>query len=268
MDLDLQILNELNQLFIAYAPKFVGGLIFIIACFIVYKLVLYIVKKILKISRLNALNGKLNNNDILKKSSITLNLENIILQVVKWFLILIILIVGADFFGLTIVSQQISNLIAYLPQLISAILIFVLGFYFASKIKDMLQTILKSMDIKGSNIISNIAFYFIIIFIIITALNQAGVNTDIITNNLTIILGAILLTFTIGFGLGSRKIIHLLLLGFYTNKNFAVGQRIKYRDVEGTIIAINNITLTLKTKNETILIPIEKMNNEEITIVI
>jgi hypothetical protein len=40
--------------------------------------------------------------------------------------------------------------------------------------------------------ISSVAFYGIAILVTITALNQAGVDTTIVTNNVTIILGAFL----------------------------------------------------------------------------
>lgn len=267
MEIDLNLVNRLINNFISFLPNLIGGIVFILACILLYKLILYIVKKLLKFSKISELNKKLNQNEIIQKSDFKINLENIIIQIVRWLLILMILVIGADFFGLNMVSHQISNLINYLPQLFSAILIFVVGFYFANKIKELLQNILKSFDLNGSNIIGNIIFYLMLIFISITALNQAGVNTDIITNNLSIIMGAILLTFTVAFGLGSRDIVYRLLLGFYTNKNLAIGQRIIFQGNEGVIVAINNIALTLQTQDKTILIPIEKLNNDDVIII-
>ncbi|WP_170062791.1 hypothetical protein [Polaribacter filamentus] len=45
----------------------------------------------------------------------------------------------------------------------------------------------------------------------ITALNQANVETDLITNNLSIIFVSILLAFALAFGLGSTDVIKRLL---------------------------------------------------------
>jgi len=39
----------------------------------------------------------------------------------------------------------------------------------------------------------------------ITALNQVGIDKEIITSNLTLILGSLLLAFMIAFGLGSKE---------------------------------------------------------------
>lgn len=113
---------------------------------------------------------------------------------------------GQIFFGLTVVSNQIGRIVDYLPQFFSAVLIFAGGFYLANYIKTFLRSLIKSIDLNGANIISNI----ILIFTIITSLNQAGVNTDLIMNNLSLILGSVFLTLAIAFGLGSKDVIYRL----------------------------------------------------------
>ena len=62
-----------------------------------------------------------------------------------------------------------------------------------------------------------------------------GINTDIITNNLTIILGAFLASIALAFGLGSKDVIGDLMRSFYTRKNFEVGQKIHFGTITGTI---------------------------------
>ncbi|MFV0141343.1 hypothetical protein [Empedobacter falsenii] len=116
--------------------------------------------------------------------------------------------------------------------------------------------------------VSNIIFYIILIFTIITSLNQAGVNTDLITNNLFLILGSVFLTLAIAFGLGSKDVIYRLLLSFYTNRNFEIGQRIIIEDdVQGVIIAINNICMTIQTADEKVVYPIKIITNKKIRII-
>ena len=107
--------------------------------------------------------------------------------------------------------------------------------------------------------ISTLVFYVIIITITITALNQAGINTEIITNNLTIILGAFLLTISIGFGFGSREVIKSLLFSYYTKKNFEIGQTISIDDMTGEIVSIDNICISVKIKNDVVVIPIKEL---------
>src|SRR5690606_35217752 len=131
----------------------------------------------------------------------------------------------------------------YLPKFFIAVLIFVGGTYLASQAKRLIQNVLKSIDANGSKAVGAIVFYLIFIFVCITALNQAGINTEIISNNVSFILGAILVTITLAVGLGSRDIIYRLILGFYTKKNLEIGMKIQFEDKIGVIESIDNICL-------------------------
>ena len=100
----------------------------------------------------------------------------------------------------------------------------------------------------------------------ITALNQAGIDTNVITNNVTIILAAFLAAIAIGFGLGSKEIVGDLLRSFYTRKNYEVGQKIHLNNVTGTIESIDNITMTLKTAKGKTVVPIRDITQNQIDI--
>ncbi|WP_291122410.1 mechanosensitive ion channel family protein [Empedobacter sp. UBA7620] len=266
--LNFSLLESLYQEMVLVFPKVVGGIIFIILSYILLKLILILTKYILKLSKIDKLKKALNNNEALKNSSIEVDPSKIILQFVRLFIILLIIIIGSDIFGLTVVSNQIGRIVDYLPQFFSAVLIFAGGFYLANYIKTFLRSLIKSIDLNGANIISNIIFYIILIFTIVTSLNQAGVNTDLITNNLSLILGSVFLTLAIAFGLGSKDVIYRLLLSFYTNRNFEIGQRIIIEDdVQGVIIAINNICMTIQTADEKVVYPIKIITNKRIRII-
>jgi small-conductance mechanosensitive channel len=115
-----------------------------------------------------------------------------------------------------VVSKEIGNLLRYLPRLFSAIALFMIGIYIARFVKNAIKGFYESFDLSGSKIISTLVFYIIAVIVTITAMNQAGIDTTVVTNNVTIILGAFLLAVAIGFGLGSREVIRDLLRTFYT----------------------------------------------------
>jgi len=266
MELDISSLENLYYNFLEALPQILTTLALIIGGLIIYKLTMWGIKKLVKIIKVEKLNPIINNNDLLKNSSINIDVAKIIITTAKSLLILIFIVVAADMLQLTMVSQMVKNLIEYLPKFFIAVLIFAVGTYLASQAKKLVQNLLKSFDSNGSKAVGGIVFYLIFIFVSITALNQAGVNTEIISNNVSFILGAILITLTIAVGLGSRDIIYRLILGFYTKKNLEIGMKIKIGEETGVIEAIDNICLVLKTETETIVFPIKKINNQEIRI--
>ncbi len=257
-----KLLSQLQEVL----PLILGALLFFIGSWILLRLVLFVVRKSLKLTKIDSLIAKVTENGNIFGTSFTFSPTQVILGFVKWFMILILAILGSDMLGLTMISQEVGKLVSYLPRIFSAFVILGLGLYFATIARRSVQEVIKSFDFNGSKIISLILFYVIVAITVITSLNQAGVNTDIITKNLSIILGAILATFTIALGLGTKDIITRLVLGFYARKNFVVGQWIRIDQFEGKIEAIDNICLLVSNGEQKRIYPIKMVSNKRIEI--
>ncbi|BDW91595.1 mechanosensitive ion channel domain-containing protein [Allomuricauda sp. XS_ASV26] len=247
-------------------PKIFGAIIILIIGWLTIKIVIFLLKKVLKITKIDALNEKINDMEITGKSDFKIDLSKIVLGFAKWFLILVFLILTADILNFQIISQEIGNLLNYLPRFFSALALLMVGFYIGSLVKKTVKKLFESFELGGSNLVSNLLFYIIVIFMSITALNQAGVDTTIITNNITMILGAFLLAFALGVGLGTREIIADIMRSFYTRKTYAVGDRIVIGDDEGTIKAIENNSLILETRAGEFVIPIKDVVSQKVQI--
>ncbi|MFD2587573.1 mechanosensitive ion channel domain-containing protein [Croceitalea marina] len=247
-------------------PQLIIGVLGLIVAWILLKVILFVVKRVLKAAKIDALSKKITDAKLMGDKEIKVDLLKIILGAVKILLILVFTIVIADVIGLKAISEGIISILAYLPTLLSAIFIFAGGLYLANLVKKGTLALFNSMGIGGSKAISSILFYLITFFISITALNQAGIDTEIITSNFTMILGAFLFAAALGFGLGSRDVFSDVLKMFYTRKNYAVGDKIAIGDIEGTIDAIDNITLTLKTKTGKTVIPINDVVSQHVEI--
>ena len=247
-------------------PNILGAILILFVGFLFNKIVRLVVKRIFKIGKIKEVSEKINDTEFFGETDFKINIEKIILSFIKWFLLLVFIIIAADIVKLTIISTEIANLLRYVPQLISAVIIFVIGLYGAKFIEKTLIKIFKSMDFNGSKLVSSIVFYIIMIFVTVTAVNQAGIDTSIITNNFTLILGAFLLAFALAFGLGSKTIVADLLKTFYARKNYAIGDRIKMNTIEGTIESIDSIFVTLKTENGKLVIPIKEITENRIEV--
>jgi len=80
------------------------------------------------------------------------------------------------------------------------------------------------------------------------------------------IIGSILLAFTIAFGLGSRDAVTRLLYGYYSRKNVQIGSSIKLGDVEGIITSIDNICFTVQTNEGNVVFPIKELVDNKLLI--
>ena len=247
-------------------PQLIIGILGLIVAWIVIKIILFVVKRVLKAAKIDKLSKKITDAKLFGDKEIKVDLLKIVLGAVKVLLILMFTIIIAEVIGLTAISEGIISILSYLPTLLSAIFIFAGGLFLANIVKKGTLALFTSMGIGGSKAISSVLFFLIVFFISITALNQAGIDTEIITSNFTMILGAFLFAIALGFGLGSREVFSDVLKMFYTRKNFAVGDKIAIGDIEGTIDAIDNISMTLKTKKSKIVIPIKDLVSQHVEI--
>lgn len=266
-ELTLNSLKAMGEKIMTALPNIVGAILILLLGWIVTKIVVYIIKKALKLAHVEKLTEKINSLKLLGESKIKFSITNVIVIFVKWILFLVFLIVAADIMNWDAVSQEIGNLLIYLPKLFSAIAIFMIGIYIATFVKKSIAGFYDSFDLAGAKTVSTIVFYIIAIIITITALNQAGIDTTVITNNVTIILGAFLLAIAIGFGLGSKKIIGDILLTFYSRSKYEEGDKVELSGVEGTVIAIDSISMTIKTKRGKMIIPIQEVIKSKVEVI-
>ncbi|RNC87054.1 MAG: hypothetical protein ED556_06420 [Winogradskyella sp.] len=251
---------EITKIF----PNIIGALIVLIIGWLFTKLIVGLIKRVLRLAKANKLDDKLNDIEIIEGKKLNFDTIKIVSKFVKWVMYVMLLIMASDILGLEIISTQISNLLGYLPQLFSALVIFILGLLFANFIKKGLKSFFESMDLSGGKLISQAVFFLLLIFISITTLNQAGVNTDIITSNVTMILATFLVAFALAFGLGAREVVGKLLNTFYARKTYEVGQKIIFNGEEYSIDALENISVILRNKDGKIIIPINNLTENQV----
>jgi len=242
------------------------ALLILLFGWLLIKIVLIVLKKALKFIKIDKLGEKINEIELVEGKPLNINITKVILSFVKWSMLLLLIIVVSEMLSLTIISEELGNLIHYLPQLISALVIFMIGLFIANLAKNAIKTLFKSLEISGAKIISQLVFMILLAIITITALNQAGIDTEIITSNLTLIFGAFLASFALALGLGARGVVSDLLRTFYTRRTYELGQRIKFKKVEGEIIAIDDISMTLKTSNGKLVIPVKDIVESQVEI--
>ena len=162
-EVNLSFIQGIWQNILDVIPKILLAIGLLVGAWLVLRIILFIVKKLLKISKIDSLTTKLNEAELFGKNDYSIVPSEIILKLIKYFLILIFIIIASEMLGLKMISEGIGSFIAYLPILISALLIFVVGVYLASMVKKAVFDTLKSLEINGSNLVSNIVFYGIVV---------------------------------------------------------------------------------------------------------
>jgi len=262
MDKILTILNTLADNFLDAFPRILGALIIFIVGWIIAKVVAYVIKRLLSSIGIDKLAEKLNEIEFIEKSSFNIVPSQVLSKVAYYVLLLLFTIVSSEYLAIDAVTGLVRDILNYIPSLIAALLVLVVGLLIAQFIQSILVTTLKSLGVPSAKIIGVFIFYFIFLMSVITALTQVGIDTDFISNNLSIIIAGCVFAFALGYGLASKDMMANFLASFYSKEKLRIGDIITISNVKGEVIKIDSVSITLLTNNSNVIIPLSKLTSE------
>lgn len=260
------LLEKLLFDFASAIPKFVGAILVIFIGWMIAKAVAKIVKKVLKTIGIDKLAEQLNEIEIVDKANIKIVPSILLSKILYYILLLIFMIAGTELLGMPAVSELMGDIINYVPYLISAMIVFIIGLLVAEFIKNIILTATKSLNIPAGKFIATFVFYFLLITVTMSALSQARIETDFITSNLSIILAGGVAAFAIGYGFASRDLMANFIASFYSKSKIRMGDMIAIDGAEGVVVALDATSFTLQADGKKIIIPLSKLTSEKVEI--
>jgi hypothetical protein len=119
---------------------------------------------------------------------------------VFWLVFIIAIVMATDALGIRQVSVVLSQLIAYIPNVIAAVLILILAALLANFVAGLVR------GATGVDILGTVAQVAIIVYAAFAALTQLGIAVQLTAPTFLIILGAVALAAAIAFGWGGREV--------------------------------------------------------------
>ena len=261
-----QLVQSLLQDIVDFVPSLIGALFIFLIGWIISRIVRKAIRKILSKVGIDKIGESLERIDLVRKSGISLKISNIIASVVYYLMMLIFIVASTDILGMPAISQLMSDLLNYVPNLIVAMMVMGIGLLVADFLKNITFTTCKSIGIPAYSMLANIVFYFVLINVMILALSQAKIDTDFLKNNLSLILAGIIFAFALGYGIASKDLASNFLASFYLKNKFKLGDIITIQGIKGEIVEIDTNYVKVKTDQSTQLVPIIKLITESVEI--
>ena len=248
-------------------PGIVSALVVFLMGWLIAKVISWIVLRVLNRINFDGLAQKIEADAFLKNAKLEQTPSGLISKFIYWVLMLFVFITVTDMLGWHKVSEEIGKLLGYLPKIFFAIVFFIIGIYIATFVRKIITGATASIGLSAGRLIGTVVFYFMMIVVTITSLDQAGMDTTMLSSNLLMIIGAILLAASVSYSIASIDYVKNILAGFFTRKTFNVGQRIEVDNEIGNIKDINNLSVILEKDNgEEVMIPTKILLNSKVRI--
>jgi hypothetical protein len=195
--------GALNTFFSAI-PRIIGFAVVLIVGWIIASLLARGVQALLHAVKFNELARRSGFADFVQKMGVKDDASGVIASIVKWFVRLIALVVAFDTLGLPAVSNVLQQLLLWLPNLVVALVVLVIGGLAAKALSQLVRGASAEAGFSNPDMLATVTRVAVWGFTIVVAINQLGIATTLINTLLVGLVGALALAFGLAFGLGGR----------------------------------------------------------------
>ena len=189
-----------------FAPKFIIALIIFIIGMVIAAVIGKFIAKIINSLKVDSALQSMGVGELLSKAGFNLDSGKFVGGLVKWFLIIVFLVASIDILGLSDVNDFLKNVVlSYLPNVIIATLILVVGAFIAKAMQKIIVGSAKAAGVPSTHFLGGITKWAIWIFAILAAMYQLGIAGAFAQTILTGFMAMIAIAGGLAFGLGGKE---------------------------------------------------------------
>jgi hypothetical protein len=193
----VQIANFLPRLAVTVVLLFIG--------WIAARVLRKVSVKVLKLVRLDEAAERAGLEDFLLQGGVRQTAVTIVADILYWLILLALIFASLRTLGIQAGEELFNRLILYIPNVVVAILILLLGSLFGNAVRTIAYAYLNNIGVEGAGIISSLAHWAILFFVVSLALEQLSIGGQILVSAFQIGFGALCLALALAFGLGGRE---------------------------------------------------------------
>ncbi|MBE0536998.1 MAG: hypothetical protein IH624_15145 [Phycisphaerae bacterium] len=196
--------REMLARIINYLPVLVGALIVLLVGWVIARAIRWLTNKGLKAVQFDRVAEKAGIPEILRKGDLHISPRGLVAGLVFWLVMLMVLVMFVNALGLPRASDILEAIFAYIPRVIAALLVLVLGMFVANLVSRVVRVAAANADLLHPGIFAGITRWAIIIFAVAIALSQLGIAPVLVTTSLNIVLAGLAFALALAVGLGSK----------------------------------------------------------------
>src|SRR4051812_11708851 len=190
--------------FLSAIPRIIGFAVVLIVGWIVSSLLAKGVKALLHAVRFNDLAQRSGFASFVQTSGVRTDSSGVTADIVKWFVRLITLVVAFDTLGLPAVSGVLQQLLLWLPNLVVALVVLVIGGLAANALSQLVRGASAEGGFSNPETLASVTRGAVWGFSILVAINQLGIARELVNTLFMGFIAALAWALGLAFGLGGR----------------------------------------------------------------
>ncbi len=203
-DMFLDTSREFVHRTAAFLPRLAMALVVVLIGYLLAKLARFAVERALRAMNLNVLTERAGTDNFLAQAGLRGDTCTLFGLVAFWLVILESLVEAFQNLGFTYITDLLHRIVLFTPNLLIAMLVVIFGSYCARFIGNAVENFCLQAQVPDGDMLSRIARYIVLAFVIMIALSQVEVGGEIVQHTFLIILAGLMLALALAFGLGGR----------------------------------------------------------------
>jgi hypothetical protein len=263
--------SSFNQAFhnvIQFAPRVVAMVVVLVVGYIAARMIGRIITLLCEKAGLQRAAEHSGLAQSMQHMGIKRNVPGVIGTIVFWLLLCVFLMAAFNILELPELSAAMGTVVHYIPKLLVATVVVVVGLLIASFLRGVVATSADRVGISYADRLAAGCYYVLAILTFYTALGQLGMELELLKDLILIAFGSLAVGFGLAFGLGGREVIGGILAGYYVRQRLQAGDHVSIGGMEGIVREVGPVSTVIETDEHGLLnrhsVPNAKMLNEAV----
>jgi len=168
--------------------------------------------------------------------------------IVFWLLMCVFLMAAFNILGLQSVSNAMGEVVNYIPRLLVATVVVVVGLLAATFLRGVVATSADRVGLTYAEYLAGGCYWVLSILTFIAAFNQLGIQFALLEKLILIGSAGLAAGFALAFGLGGRDVMSGILAGYYVRQRMQAGDVVSVAGLEGTVREVGPVATVIETR--------------------
>jgi hypothetical protein len=253
---------------IQLAPNLLAMVVVVVAGYITARLIAQVFNKLSEKIGLQTAAEHSGLAESMRHMGIQRNVPAIVGTIIFWLLMCVFIMAAFNILGLEKLSAAMSDVVGYIPKLLVATVVVVVGLLIASFLRGVIASSADRLGVSYAQHLASGCYYVLALLTFIAAFNRLGLNFPLLDNLIMIACGGLAIGFGLSFGLGGRDVMAGILAGYYLRQRLAAGDHVQVGNMEGTVREVGPVATVIETDEAGLVnrhtVPNTKMLNEAV----
>ena len=236
----------------AYAPNVIGTILLLLVGYLLAKLIARITQKTLQTLGIDKISIKVGLQEGLKKIGIQLKPSDLFAKILFWLIMLIFIISASEALNLTKITSTIDAFVRYLPNILGAGLIFILGLMFAHFVKNIIENYAQKIHLNYGKTLAVAIHSVVVVVITVFAIDQLQIETHLLNRIIEITLISLGVTLALSLGFGTKELSRNIVAGLYLKDQLKPGVYVELKEIKGLVKKVGAINCSIEGDNKQI----------------